>query len=130
MTFPARRTKYNAKPTVLNGRRYDSQAEADYRAHLALLEAAGEVSDIVEQPRLELEPNIFFKPDFALTETHRSLRVWIDVKGVMTPRFNLICKLWALHGPGPLRIVKRQGRRSGWVTVREILPKARTVTCD
>ncbi len=118
-------SKFGAKPTVRNGRRYASKAEADYRDYLALLERAGEIRDVEEQPVVLLEPGIKFRPDFAVTELerdHPKRRVWIDVKGVETQRFTLICKLWALHGPGPLRVVKRGRSGLSFVTAREIVP--------
>lgn len=116
------RNKFNAKRAPGPwGRMYDSLAERDFALELAALETAREISDVQTQPRIELEPGIFFKPDFSWLE--RGRRVYCDVKGVTTARFHLICKLWRLHGPGPLRIVKRARQRNRFVTVREILPK-------
>jgi hypothetical protein len=127
-----RPNKFGARRAVdHNGRTYDSTAERDRAEELSLLEQAGEIRNLQAQPRIELERGIFYKPDFAYDEVryaHRSEgRAWRtiheDVKGVVTERFRLICKLWALHGPGPLRITQRSGRKAGFRVTREILPK-------
>lgn len=115
-----RRTKYNARPTRCLGRRFDSSAEADRAAELALLEQAGEITGLQFQPRIELERGIYYRPDFVYEERGRA--VYEDVKGVETERFRLVKKLWRLHGPGPLRITKRQSRRHGFRVVQEVAP--------
>lgn len=113
-----RRSKYGARRTAALGRSFDSGAEADRGGELTLLEQAGELAGLTFQPRLELEPGIFYKPDFSYVERGRV--VYEDVKGVETERFRLIKKLWRLHGPGPLRITKRASRRDGFRVVQEI----------
>ncbi len=114
--------KYHAKRALWNGRWYDSTAERDYALELDALARAGEISELQMQPRVELDRGIFYKPDFCFQEHGRY--VWVDVKGVETERFRLLCKLWRNRGPGPLRIIKRAGRRSSFVVVREIMPLA------
>ncbi len=115
------------KRSTVGGRRYRSIAEGDYAAELALLERAGAVSDVEYEPRIELEPRVFYKPDFAFTE--RGVRVWVEVKHgrYQGDRFALVCMLWKLHGPGPLRVVKAGHRRRTGMrlfrTVREIIPR-------
>ena len=121
-----RGNKFHAVPAEWEGRRYASTAERDYRAVLAWREMAGEVRNIEEQPRVELEPGIFYKPDFQLEEKNGSggwRLAYHEVKGMETERFRLICKLWRLHGKAPLRVVKRAGRRAHFCTVREIYPE-------
>ena len=120
--------KYGARRAVdRNGRMYDSTAERDRAEELRLLEKAGEIRNLQAQPRLELERGIFYKPDFAYEEQVYGSAywrpIWEDVKGVVTERFRLICKLWALHGPGVLRITQRRSRKDGFRVTREILPK-------
>lgn len=118
-----KRNKFGAKRAVdRNGRMYDSTGERDYGEELMLLEQAGAITNLEAQPRIELERGIFYKADFAWTEPS-GLRVWADFKGISSERFRLICKLWALHGPGPLRIVQRRSKREGFRVTREILPK-------
>lgn len=114
-----RANKYSARKTLFGGRCYDSKAEADRAAELALLETAGEIADLQTQPRIELEPGIFWKLDFAYTE--RGRRVHEDVKGIVTREAALKMKIWRNHGPTLLRIVKRSSRRAGFVVTKEIL---------
>ena len=124
----ARGNKYHARRTVRNGRSFPSTLEADYGDGLKLLERAGEISDLEFQPRVELEPGFFYKPDFRFVERGRVVHV--EAKGVRTGRYRLICKLWRLHGPTVLREVAR-GRHGSFVVVREIPPAPPTVcpTC-
>lgn len=115
--------KFGAKRAVdRRGRWYDSKLERDYAEELSLLEQAGAIVNLEAQPRVELERGIFYKPDFAWTEPN-GRRVFCDTKGIVTERFRLICKLWALHGPGVLQIVQRRSKREGFRVTREILPK-------
>jgi len=119
----ARRHKYGARPTTWAGRRFDSQAEADYAAQLRLLEQAGEIADVEMQPKIVLIPDVLtYRPDFVFTERGRP--VYVDVKGVLTSdRLRIVLRAWAKFGPGPLRLVKRARRGDAFLTVREILPK-------
>ena len=50
----AKRHKYGAKPTVVDGIRFASLAEAKRYGELKLLEKAGEITDLVLQPRFVL----------------------------------------------------------------------------
>jgi len=115
-----RGNKYGAVRTVRDGRSFASRIEADYGAELELRERAGEIHGLAYQPRVELEPGLFYKPDFAFMERGRP--VFVEVKGVRTDRYRLICKLWRLHGPGVLREVMRRGRGARFVVTREIPP--------
>ena len=108
--------KYHACP--VDG--YASRLERDRARELRLLEHAGEIHELVEQPRVELLPGIFYKPDFAYT-FRDDVRHWEDTKGVETGRFRLVLKLWRLCGPGPLEVVKRG--RGGFVVDRTIVPR-------
>lgn len=113
--------KYGAiKALGSSGRLYDSTAERDRAEQLQLLAMSLEIEDIHEQRRIELEPDIFFRVDFDYLEKGR--RVYEEVKGVMTERFRLICNIWRLHGPGPLRILKRKNREAPFQVIRTILP--------
>lgn len=104
-----------------SGRLYASKAERDRGDQLRLLEQAKVIRNLGEQPRIELEPGIFYRPDFVYVE--RGRLVYEDVKGVVTERFRLVCKLWRLHGPAVLRVTKRKGTRSAFIVVREIMGK-------
>lgn len=117
--------KYGAKPERREGRYFASGAEADYVAEVRLRERLGEVVDVELQPKVVLVAGITYKPDLVFTETATGVRKFIEVKGVVTDRFRLICKLWRYSGPGLLVVVKRKSKRSGFQTVREIMPELR-----
>ena len=116
--------KYNRKRVQDNdGYWYDSIAERDYAVDVLLpLQQSGHISDLTRQEMIKLSAaNIGYKPDFSYTENGR--RVYVDVKGFETPEFRLKARLWRAYGPGPLRIVKRAGKNSGFKTVKEIMPE-------
>ena len=123
MTWPvgARpRNKYGARPArgLLTGRRFDSTAERDRGEELAALAVLGEIRALVFQPRLELEPSVYYKPDFSYERRDGDgwRLLYEEVKGVEDGRFRLLRKLWRLHGPAPLVILKRTGRAVAWQT--------------
>lgn len=97
---------------------FDSQLERRRFEYLTMAESAGKISDLHRQTSVELEPDIKYKTDFDYIEDGR--RVWEDTKGVITDRFRLLCKIWRLHGPGPLRVVKIS--KNGWVIAKTINP--------
>ena len=114
-----RGNKYNAKRTPFGGRMYDSRMEAARAAELSLLEKAGAITNLREKPRIELERGIFYKPDFAYREGTRAIHE--EVKGCRGERWNLIRKIWALHGPTTLRVtIVERGRTR---VIEEILPR-------
>jgi hypothetical protein len=124
----ARANKYHAKPVREGGRYYASTAERDYHAELVLREGAGDVRNIVCQPAVELVAGIKYRPDYQYEERAGVngcgwRTIWCDVKGVETREFRLKLRLWREFGPGPLKIVKRHGRRARFITVREVLGK-------
>lgn len=91
------RSKYGAKPQVIDGIRFDSQKEGRRYGELRLLEKAGEIHSLVTQPRFELwahcgvvsEPPIRvgeYRADFAYT-TSQGADVVEDVKGFKTPLY-------------------------------------------
>ena len=102
----ARRHKYGAKPTEVDGIRFASTKEAKRYQELKLLERAGEIINLELQPRFELlvplpkgHPDAgtrlkcvgTYIADFAYTEPgYRPLldrRVVEDVKGFKTPLY-------------------------------------------
>jgi hypothetical protein len=105
---PARPSKYRNRRTVYGGIRYDSVAEADRAATLDNQVAARVVLWWTRQVPFWLGPaNIKVIMDF-LVVSPLGVRVE-DVKGMETPRFRDIRKLWFAHGPVDLWIVKRSG---------------------
>lgn len=95
--------KYNAKPTVVDGIRFASKAEAKRYGELQLLVKAGTISGLELQPRYDLEVNgrlvCEYVADFRYRCHFDSKMVIEDVKGVKTPAYLLKKKLMlAVHG--------------------------------
>ena len=97
------RSKYKAVPTVVDGVRFASKAEAKRDGELQLLAKAGEIIDIERQPKFDLRVNgrkvCRYVADWSYweadpTRDHRCLRrVVEDRKGVQTAAFKI---KWAL----------------------------------
>lgn len=107
-----RRHKYNAKPTVYNGVRYDSKAEAQRAEALDLLIRAGHVDFWIGQPTFRLGvPENVYRPDFLVIHGVQSDWPGVchveDVKGVETPAFKRNKRLWDAYGPCPLHVIRR-----------------------
>lgn len=94
----ARRHKYGAKPTVVDGVRFASQKEARRYQELKLLERAGEIGQLALQPEFDLDviggdvKDIryrigAYKADFQYVEWRTGKRVVEDVKGFKTPLY-------------------------------------------
>ena len=97
------RSKYHARPTITNGIRFASGAEANRYRALWLLEQAGKIADLELQPRYDLivgGKNIgFYKADFQYRDPKTGGLVVEDVKGVGTPVYRLKKKIVeALYG--------------------------------
>lgn len=102
--------KYHARPTEVDGIRFDSLAESRRYCELRLLEAAGEITDLRVHPRYELLPKeggeraVHYEGDFEYREGGRV--VCEDVKGVETPVFRLKASMFRRRYPGiELRII-------------------------
>lgn len=114
-----RSSKFGAKRTTIGARTYDSVGEAYRAGQLAILQRAGEISDLQHQVTFRLTAaEITYRADFTYQE--RGRMVAEDFKGVETERFRIIKKLWQHYGPCLLRITKRKGTRV--LTVQEIMP--------
>lgn len=94
---PARRSKYNAHRTVVDGRTFDSKAEARRYTELQLLLRAGEITRFDMQPRLVFreqgEPMFTYVADFRYIDVKSGRQVIEDVKGVRTDVYKLKKKL-------------------------------------
>lgn len=119
--------KYNAKKAqgYTSGKMYDSMAERDRAERLKKDETDGEISDLVEHPKVQLTKYQTYKPDFCYKENGRL--VFEDVKGAETERFRINMKLWRERGPGVLRVSKRLGKRGKW-TIKDIHPDSYDLT--
>lgn len=91
-----RRGKYNAKKTEVDGRAFDSRAEARRYSELCLLEKANELFNLECQPKFDIKVNgqhiCNYIADFKY-RTRSGIIVWEDVKGVKTPVYRLKKKL-------------------------------------
>lgn len=96
----------------------DSGAENDRCKELVCLQKIGEIKDLHEQTLVKLEPGITYRTDFDYIQKGR--RVYENVTGITSERFRMIMKLWRLHGPGPLLMVKRRSRSHPFRVVRAI----------
>ena len=96
--------KYNNEPTLLDGLRFDSRAEAKRYGELRLMERAGAITDLQRQVPFELVPAckrpgggterpVVYLADFVYHEGPTGQRVVEDVKGAMTPEYRLKRKL-------------------------------------
>lgn len=98
-----RRSKYHATPTVIHGRRFDSQAEARRYEQLLLLGRAGGLTNLELQPSYRLVVQgvhiATYRADFAYDDRETGTRVVEDVKGVRTAVYVLKKRLvFALYG--------------------------------
>lgn len=126
MTRLPSRSKYGAVKTQLDGHKFDSKMEAEFYAELQIRMKAGEIADIILQPRYELEPRhilrrtevvnpVDYISDFEVHYHDGSVEV-IDVKGRPTPEFSLKAKLFKSRYPDlRLRAVRKKGKE--WVDV-------------
>lgn len=86
-----RRAKYGAQPTVVDGIRFASKAEARRYGELRLLEKAGEVRDLELQPVFPLHAKRggvvgIYRADFRYSDRAWNIVVE-DVKGFKTPLY-------------------------------------------
>ena len=104
-----RGNKYNVAPAserVFQGRTYASKAERLYAEILWSRLKQRTIQLLIEQPTLWLGvPENVYRPDFFVMVNGQCQ--FIDVKGVETPAFRKVKKLWASYGQCPLHIIKR-----------------------
>ena len=104
--FPMRKNKYNAKPTIYRGWRFDSKAEAAYAKHLDDQIKLGVVAFWLRQTPFDLTEDDRYRADFMVFETGSEMYA-VDVKGAETESFRRVRRLWLKYGQVPLKIVKR-----------------------
>lgn len=94
--------KYHAKPTEVDGVRYDSKKEAKYAGQLRMLQRCGEILFFLRQVRFDLPGNVIYRLDFMEFWKNGDIK-YIDVKGYDTPLSKLKRKqVEALY---PIKIV-------------------------
>lgn len=96
----ARRSKYNNKPTEVDGITFSSKKEARRYGELKLLAKAGEIFDLQTQPRFPLDVNgqpvCAYVGDFAYRTAGNAALTVEDVKSPITrknPVYRLKIKL-------------------------------------
>lgn len=98
------RRKYRNVPTVVDGLRFDSRAEAKRWGELQWMEKAGHIADLNRQVRFELVPSTerpsggieracVYVADFIYTDNKTGRRVVEDVKGAVTKEYSIKRKL-------------------------------------
>lgn len=87
-----RRSKYNAKPTMLNGKRYASKHEAERAAQIRILWQGHEIAAFAEQVEFLLPGGIRYRADFVLLNRDGTFTVE-DAKGVRTKDYIMKKKL-------------------------------------
>jgi 1,4-alpha-glucan branching enzyme len=102
-------SKYHAVPTVIDGKRFASKAEANRYLELKLLAQAGEITDLVTQPKFIIwecgKEKITYVGDFSYRENYR--HVVEDIKGIETPVFRIKAKMFrAVYPEIDFRIIK------------------------
>lgn len=96
-------TKYHAKPTIIDGIRFASKAEARRYQQLRLLERANEITGITLQPPFDIIIKgvkvCRYVADFQYTDKLTRKVVIEDVKGLRTPVYKIKKALMkAVHG--------------------------------
>ena len=113
-------SKYRNVKINVDGIKFDSKAESERYAELRILEKAGLISNLVLQPKFELqqkfrhngkaEKAILYIADFSYNDRTEDKIVVEDVKGMETDVFKLKRKMFLkLYGDThELRIVNRR----------------------
>jgi len=101
--------KYNAKPTVEDGVRYPSRAEARRARQLRWYVKDGLYLWFARQVLFRLGvPEFLYKADFVVCDNKGY--IWVEeVKGTETAMFRKVRQLWEMYGPLALHILKRDG---------------------
>lgn len=88
--------KFGNVPTVTDGRKFSSKAEAKRYSELKLLERAGQIKHLQCQPKFPLSVNnrhiCAYIADFQYVEGRKA--VIEDVKGFRTPDYRIKAKLF------------------------------------
>ncbi|MCZ6654838.1 MAG: DUF1064 domain-containing protein [Planctomycetota bacterium] len=104
--------KYRVSPKeqrTYNGDVYHSKAEAIYAAQLDLLLRSGDIRGWERQVKFQLGPDNKTIVDFLVTEWHDVYVV--EIKGMETPEFKRVKKLWVKYAEIDMQIMKRFGNR-------------------
>ena len=99
------KNKYNARPTYVNGKRFDSKREVNRYKVLLMAEKGNAISDLQCQPRFNFPMGFSYIADFSYIE--KGKRIVEDVKGQETYAFQLKRKCFNyFYSHIELRIIK------------------------
>lgn len=99
-----RPNKYNNTKVHRSGRRFDSKLEAAVFDLLIAQQAAGEISEVFQQPTIYVsEARIGMRPDFRCTLPTGEI-YFVEAKGMPTQEWLIKLKLYRVYGPAPLYI--------------------------
>jgi hypothetical protein len=105
-----------------DNRSRQSGAERARAAQLEAMAEAGQITNLIHHPRVELSAaKIGWDLDFSYTD-ERGVDVYEDCKGLRgfdSEALDIKKKLWAAYGPAPLRITHR--RENGAFIVRKTI---------
>ena len=94
---PPKKSKYRAKPTIVDGIRFASKKEARRYSELVLLQKSGKITDLKLQVRIpcvvNLEKVCVYVCDFWYIDRATHKEVIEDCKGFLTPIYKLKRKL-------------------------------------
>ena len=114
-------TKYRAKKTAVDGRMFDSKAEAEFAMKLKNELSLGNICDLEYQPRFTLQEafrdncnrlnrKVEYVADFSFFEVHLFRHVVVDVKGFMTADYKLKAKWFRRLNPEIVHREIKNGR--------------------
>lgn len=103
-------SKYRAIPTLVDGIRFASKAEAARYSELKLLQQAGQVQWFIRQPSFDLPAGLRYVADFLVRWADGSVSVE-DVKGMETEVFKMKRKLFEQQYQN-LTIIRKSGIRT------------------
>ncbi len=107
-----RLTKYANTRVSHAGRSFASKLEAAVFDMLVMMERAGLVKDIVQQPHVKLtRAEVVYIPDFKCFDVEKEETFWVEAKGAESPEYRIKRRLWKEYGPGPLYVYKGTWQR-------------------
>lgn len=101
--------KYQVAPRsarTADGIVYHSKAEMHMAVRLGIEKNAGEIRNFRRQVKVQLGPDFKTIVDFMVNEGFKD-QYAVEVKGVETPTFKTVKRLWQKYAPCPMHIVKR-----------------------
>lgn len=130
--FPIKmqKNKYKNKKVEYDGYKFDSKMERDYYIHLKKLQASGTVYEFFMQKKYvivdaytnargeKVRPS-YYIADFEVHYSDNRIEV-IDIKGQLTPLFNIKKKIFEARYPFSLVLLTYSKIDGGWITLDEL----------